>query len=258
MSCITLTTDFGLSDPYVGIMKGVIFGSSPKTTVIDLSHKIAPQNIVEGALVIAQAYRYFPKGTVHMVVIDPTVGTQRKIICVKTPSAYFLAPDNGVLDYVLQEEKAFTIREVTNRKYMLKKISHTFHGRDIFSPVAANLAKKGSVFNSLGSVVKKYVRLNVKSAVTSKKHIHGSVIYTDHFGNLITNICKGTIENHKVSGAKLGNHRISGYVKTYGESKSQKPILLMGSAGLLEVAIPSGNAAQKLGVQVGEKIRVDI
>ena len=186
MAIITLTTDFGLSDHYVGVMKGVILGIAPAARIVDISHQSSAYEIGEGAFLIAQAYRYFPKKTVHVIVVDPGVGTARRPILAEAAGQYFVAPDNGVLGMIFRQEK-HKVRVVTNARYFLKPVSQTFHGRDIFAPVGAHLAK-GVAPARMGKLIQDYLRPALGAPERTGKHFWtGSVLKVDHFGNVVTN-----------------------------------------------------------------------
>src|SRR5271166_4685381 len=183
---ITLTTDFGTSDHFVGTMKGVILGLQPLAQIVDITHEIQPFEVVQGAFVIAQAYSYFPKGSIHVVVIDPGVGSTRRPILAEMAGQYFVAPDNGVLSMVFSRELA-KVRHITNEKFFLKPLSRTFHGRDVFAPVAASLAK-GVPAGRFGKPIDDYLRLSLeKPNRTGKRVWTGTVLKVDRFGNLVTN-----------------------------------------------------------------------
>ena len=183
---VTLTTDFGLSDHFVGVMKGVILSICPRAQIVDISHAVTPFAIAEGAYLIAQAYRYFPKGTVHLVVVDPGVGTARRAILVEAAGQSFVAPDNGVLSMIYSREK-HTVRALTNDRYFLKPVSQTFHGRDIFSPVAAHRAA-GIGAARLGKRIADYVQPGFeKPQRTGARAWTGRILHVDRFGNVITN-----------------------------------------------------------------------
>ncbi|MCP5109892.1 MAG: SAM-dependent chlorinase/fluorinase, partial [bacterium] len=183
---ITLTTDFGLDDHFAGTMKGVILGILPTAEIVDLCHNVTPFEITEGAFLIAQAYRYFPKRTVHVVVVDPGVGTARRPILVEAAGQFFIGPDNGVLSMVYSREK-HKARHITARKYFLEHISNTFHGRDVFAPVAAHL-RKGTPPSKFGKLIGDHLRPTFEKPVrTGKRYWTGAVLKVDHFGNLITN-----------------------------------------------------------------------
>ena len=193
---ITLLSDFGNQDAYVGIMKGVIAGINPLANIIDISHSIPPQDIFNGAYLLYTSYKYFPKGTIHVAVVDPGVGSQRDIVCVETQDHLFLAPNNGLLSFVVQEEKPKGIFRVTNNRYFLPSPSNTFHGRDVFAPVAAHLSL-GIKPHQLGVKISKLEQLDIPKPHYKKTgQLEGQIIYIDRFGNLITNITREHITQH--------------------------------------------------------------
>ena len=269
---ITLTTDFGLTDAYVAAMKGVILGINPEAKLIDICHSIKPQNIPQAAFVLSTAYQFFPQKTIHLVVVDPGVGTERRAIILRTPSADFVAPDNGVLSYVIQESSAkpaadnVNLQErelepgleavaITKPQFWRTPISSTFHGRDLFAPVAALL--------SLG-----FPPIDFGEAITSltmlplpKPHrrpdgsLVGHVLHIDNFGNLITSI-KGSdlLPTKQPIAVEVGNHLISGLSRTYAEG--QGLLTLIGSNGYLEVSLKGGSASAFLDAEVGSEVRL--
>lgn len=252
---ITLTTDFGHSDAYVGAMKGVILGVNPSARIVDLSHDIAPQNIRQGAFILASAYRFFPKGTIHVAVVDPGVGSRRKLICVKTPSAYFMAPDNGILTPVFEAEKSFTVREISNRAFFRKHISATFHGRDIFASCAGRLSKQ-NIFTRLGPVVKDVKRMAWPRPRVLKGKICGEVLSVDSFGNLITNIPANCLGKSRSFDVQVGRRRVSVWGKCYADGKPGQLMALIGSMDYLEVSVPNGSAAALTGARAGTEVKV--
>jgi len=187
MRFISLTTDFGLSDWFVGTMKGVIYRINPRVTVVDLTHDLLPGDIRAGSFALAAAYRYFPKGTIHVAVVDPGVGTDRKAIAVRTADYFFVGPDNGVLSFALRKERIKSIHALENKTHFLKPLSQTFHGRDIFAPVAAELSR-GLAIRKLGPAVHDLVHLPWPEPRHRQGSIKGEVVYIDRFGNAITNI----------------------------------------------------------------------
>jgi S-adenosylmethionine hydrolase len=238
---IALLTDFGTRDGYVAVMKAVIKTISPNASVIDISHDVSPQNIAEAKFVLWTACHFFPSGTIFVCVVDPGVGTNRKIIAVKTNDHIFIAPDNGLLDMILTGYAVKKAVEVTNKKYFLKTISNTFHGRDIFSPVAAHL-ENGIKFRSLGAAIslKKPERILVQ--VSRKAQYNGSIIYIDRFGNLITNF-----KMEKIRSATLKINDVTIPLKlTYGEVREGEFVAYIGSSGLIEIAIRNGNAQETI------------
>jgi len=266
MSLITLTTDFGIDDEYVGIMKGVIMSLNPSAVIIDITHHIDPQDLVQAAYTIYSSYRYFPKGTVHVIVVDPTVGSDRKIIAFKLSDHTFLAPDNGVLSLLIKNnsENISSITSIDNSRYFLNPVSHTFHGRDIFAPVSAHLSL-GVPINKLGtSVLKnKLVYLSVSDPYFSDNgELVGSIVSTDHFGNLITNIHLNDLEkidialSHKKLSINVGTCIISGLSSNYTSVISGHPLAVIGSRGYLEISVNGGNAAKHFMVEKGDHIRI--
>ncbi len=254
---ITLTTDFGLSDHYVGTMKWVILGIHPLATIVDISHEIRPFDLIEGAFTIAQAYRYFPKKTVHVVVVDPGVGTERRAILVEAAGQYFIAPDNGVLT-MIYEAGEHTVRAITNREYFLKDVSQTFHGRDVFAPSAAHLAR-GAAPASFGEAIHDYIQLGLmKPQRMARRAWMGAVIKVDRFGNLITNL---RAEDFPDLGKRpleisVGLQRISAFARTFGECAKGELFAYVGSSGYLEVAINQGSAAKTLGCGTGAPVEL--
>ncbi len=196
---ITLLTDFGYQDAYVGIMKGVIAGINPLANIIDICHNVPPQDIFNGAYLLYTAYKYFPKDTIHVAIVDPGVGSKRDIVCIKTKDSFFLVPNNGILSFIVQEEKPNGIFRVTNNKYFLPTTSNTFHGRDIFAPVAAHLSL-GIKPQLLGIKINQLTLLDIPKP-TSKKTglLEGQIIYIDRFGNLITNIKREHIAQYSLN-----------------------------------------------------------
>lgn len=259
---ITLTTDFGTSDTYVGIMKGVILSINPKAQIVDLTHAIPPQDIYEAAFSIYAARGYFPKGTIHIIVVDPGVGSDRQAIVSHIDNAFFVCPDNGVLSYLLQSAEsagAHPIDSVAiqNAVYYLPEVSNTFHGRDIFAPVAAHLSL-GVPLGDIGPPVKTLVRLSIPKIDTSGDTLIGQIIKIDGFGNLITNISKGAFEaflnddvNYEI---RAGNASLNRLNSAYADAEIGEPLAIMGSLALLEIAVNGGNAEKQLGLKRGETV----
>ncbi len=256
---ITLTTDFGLSDYFVGAMKGVILGICPRAEIVDLCHQIAPFEIPEGAFVLAQSYRHFPPKTIHVVVVDPGVGTARRPILAEAARQYFLAPDNGILSMVLAQEE-HKVREVTAKKYFLKQVSHTFHGRDVFAPVAARLAK-GTPPASFGKLVSDHLRSSFGQPTRTGKRIWtGNILKIDRFGNLITNLHSGEFESIRQRPFEMtvGPYRILRLAHTFAECGVGELCVIVGSSGYLEVATNQGSAAKMIGCAVGTQVDLTI
>ena len=268
---VTLTTDFGLTDAYVAIMKGVILGINPEAKLVDICHTIKPQNINQAAFVLSTAYPFFPEGTIHTVVVDPGVGTERRAIILKTPKAYFVAPDNGVLSYVVDQSATDSVEggtsqqkelgpgleavAITKPEFWRSPVSSTFHGRDIFAPVAAHLSL-GLTPTEFGERI---TSITVLPNIHPYREVEGSrvghVLHIDSFGNLITDIKSEDLS--QVKGEiiiELHNKLIRGLVRTYAES--EELLALIGSSGYLEVSLKGGNASVLLNADVGDKVKV--
>lgn len=256
MSTITLTTDFGLSDWYVGAMKGAILRINPRVTIIDITHDIPPGNLQAGAFALAASYHSFPKNTIHVAVVDPGVGGNRKPLLIHTKDFSFIGPDNGLLSFALLDEEPRSIRCLDGPTLWKAPVSNTFHGRDIFGPAAAHLSR-GMASEKLGKRLNDYLRLEWPAPHLKKDLILGEVLYTDRFGNLITNIPKAAIQSWPLSSARvrLGkNRRHIPIVELYESVSKGRPIALLGSTGFLEIAINGGSAAKVLGLKCGDLI----
>jgi len=254
MTIITLTTDFGLSDGYVGIMKGVILGIAADVQLVDLSHQIAPQDVRQGSFVLGNAVPYFPKGTVHLAVVDPGVGSSRRPLLVTTPEASFVGPDNGLFTFALtrSEARAWVL---DRPRYWLPAISRTFHGRDIFAPVAAHLAR-GVPPEELGSPVSDAIRLEpLLPQRQGNRHILGHVMHIDRFGNLITNVPAAWLVDGDWA-CEIAGHRIPHISETYSAAQAGELLALISSSGMLEVAVRNGSAARLLGVGAGQTVHL--
>ncbi len=250
---ITLTTDFGTRGIFVGVMKGVIFSINPDAKIIDIAHDIEPQNIHAGAFLLNSAYHYFPHGAIHLGVIDPGVGSTRRAIAVETEDYYFVVPDNGVLSYVLSTEKVLRSVNLTNSKYFLPQLSGTFHGRDIFAPVAAHLSR-GVPFDALGEQITQLRRIPILTPQTSESEIVGHILYIDRFGNLITNISQKLFESAgkgRVFVIYIDDRRIQRICRAYLDVPIGELLSIFSSFGTLEIAINQGNAAEMLGIEEG-------
>ncbi|MEM4703703.1 MAG: SAM-dependent chlorinase/fluorinase [Candidatus Bathyarchaeia archaeon] len=254
---ITLTTDFGLRDPYVAELKATILSISPNAHVIDISHMIEKFNIKMGAYVLACAAPYFPEGTIHVAVVDPTVGSPRRPIIIQTERSYFVGPDNGLLVLAAKKQRIMRVHEITNPKFMMPKISNTFHGRDIFAPVAAHLAN-GIPLGRFGPETKKFVTPQYARVVRKGSRLIGEVLHIDDFGNIITNFVEQHLTlaksrpmfNVNIGKAKL---RLRLY-KAYADALPHKPFMIVGSHGFLEVSVNQGDAARNLKVNSGDKV----
>ncbi|NOZ05794.1 MAG: SAM-dependent chlorinase/fluorinase [Chloroflexi bacterium] len=253
---ITLTTDFGLEDPYVGIMKGVMLTINPAVRFVDLSHGIRPQDINHGAYVVVTACRFFPAYTVHLVVVDPGVGSERRGIAVRTTHGCFVAPDNGVLSRMLVREEMLEAVELRNPAYWRTPPSTTFHGRDIFAPVAAHLSL-GKPLSAFGPPVTNPVVL----PLPGPRHqadgtIVGTVIHVDRYGNLITNIAGDDLWPREAIQVEIGGHVIHAVQQTFSSVRPGEPLAYIGSNDTLEIAVRNGNAATLLSGAVGDRVTV--
>ncbi len=257
MGIITLTTDFGAADWFAGVMKGVIARIAPRTEVIDLTHQVPRGDIRAGAFALAAAYRFFPRGTVHLAVVDPGVGSTRPAIAVRTDQYAFVGPDNGLLSWALEGEKVKAIRALENQAYFLPEVSQTFHGRDIFAPVAAHLSR-GISIQRLGPARDGYRQLVMTPPRRTRAGVEGEVIYIDHFGNAITNIRRDALQISADTRleVRLGRRRLCPLARFYQAVPAGKPVALLGSSGFLEIAINGGSAAKELSLRTGDKVFV--
>jgi S-adenosylmethionine hydrolase len=255
---ITLTTDFGEGSPYVAQIKGVILSLNREAALIDITHAIPPQDIKQGARVLDDVTDRFPAGTIHVAVVDPGVGTGRRIIAARIDQHLYVAPDNGLLSLVAHRSPPQQCVEVTNRKYWLAEISNTFHGRDIMAPVAAALSL-GVDLAEIGPPARELSKLTWPEVEINEKLIKGTVVSFDSFGNLITDITArmlATVQDRSQLKIECGRHIVYGLVQTYGDVPGSSLVALVGSSGFLELAVVNGSAAQSLGVSVGEEVRV--
>jgi S-adenosylmethionine hydrolase len=270
---IALLTDFGLTDAYVGVMKGVMLGLHPRAALVDITHGIQPQNVRQAALTLLTAYRYFPKGTVFLVVVDPGVGSTRRPIAVNAGDYGFVAPDNGVLSYTLAQLGAARAVELA----IPAGVSNTFHGRDIFAPAAARLAR-GDALESLGAPVGGLVQLPAPRLSAEPGTIRGEVVHIDHFGNVVTSIGRlertapQTLALQPAFGAdiapltldaggaqvSMGGVQVRGIHATYSQVEPGTLLALVGSSGLLELGVNQGSAAARLGVRIGDPVEVTV
>ncbi|HTN70117.1 MAG TPA: SAM-dependent chlorinase/fluorinase [Methylomirabilota bacterium] len=256
---ITLTTDFGSVDPFVGIIKGVIAGINPAAQVVDISHGVPPQDIMAAALILRHSVSYFPRGTIHVVVVDPGVGSDRRPLLIESSGNYFVGPDNGVLSLALDGKEPTQIIRLSHPRYHLQPTSATFHGRDIFAPVAAHLSL-GIAPASFGEAVGDFVRLNCPEAVRSQGKIDGEILYIDSFGNLFTNIAELDLQvlaGHSLT-ISLGNLTVSGLASNYASAASDKLVAVINGWGLLELALYKGSAQRRTGAKIGDRVQIRI
>lgn len=260
MRIITLLTDFGSADPFVGIMKGVILGINPRVHVIDLCHGVAPQHILEAAFLLHCSYGYFPKNTIHVVVVDPGVGGRRRPILAAGSHGYYLAPDNGVLSYLYASGEIQRVVEITADRYFLHPVSHTFHGRDIFAPVAAHLSRSGTI-ESFGRGINTYTRLSLPSPrKKGERALEGVVLHVDRFGNLMTNISSreiSSLDPERGITVLIKRRRIRDLAQSYESLKTGQVGAILGSVGYLEIFSSGGSAAGVLKAGRGTVVRVE-
>ncbi len=271
---ITLTTDFGYDDAYVAAVKGSILNINPEANIIDISHSIEPQNILQAAFILSIAYRYFPKQTIHMAIVDPGVGSERQGIILKTPSAFFVVPDNGIVSYIITDlfpiespsstehthdlkkivfKKGLEAVAITDPRFWRHPVSPTFHGRDIFAPVAAGLSLGISLYEFGEKINSLHVLPTPKPSLDPEGNLVGQVLYVDRFGNLITNIQSNDLPGKDVM-IEVAGHCIQGISNYYAENKGIMAIV--GSSGYLEVSLRDGRACDFLEMVVGDEIKV--
>ena len=256
---ITLTTDFGYADPFVGIVKGAILCINSNLHIVDLNHGIPPQDIRAAALTVAASVDYFPLGTIHVAVVDPGVGSERRPIVIHSAGHYFVGPDNGVFSFALKDKESSCIVHLSNEAYHRQPKSQTFHGRDIFAPVAAHLAR-GVPLAEFGSPLKDSACLPWPALERTREFIVGEVLYIDHFGNLFTNIRERDLTG--VAKEKIRFHlngiEIQGLAQSYAAGDKDTYIALVNSWGLVEIASCNDNAASRSQAKIGNKVRVEL
>ncbi|MGB9134676.1 MAG: SAM-dependent chlorinase/fluorinase [Candidatus Bathyarchaeia archaeon] len=258
---IALLSDFGLKDPYVAEMKAVILDKCPDAKIVDISHEVGKFDIRMGAFILASAAPYFPEGTVHVAVVDPSVGTQRRPVIVETGRGFFVGPDNGVIMLAALREGLTHVYVIENSRFMLPRVSRTFHGRDVFAPTAAHLAL-GVDASEFWREIRDYMMPEFANPVLKENTMFGEVLHVDDFGNIITNISSDTMkkltfhENESLQ-AKLGKKTATlRLCSAYGEVAKGKPLLILGSHDFLEISVNQGNAARLFGIKRGDLIRV--
>ena len=257
---ITLTTDFGTSDHLVGAMKGVILNINPAARIVDINHGVVPFDILDGALSLASAYRYFPSRTIHVVIVDPGVGTDRRPILVSGEKQFFVAPDNGVLSMIYERESC-TVRHITAEHYFLNPVSPTFHGRDVFAPTAAWLSKAFQT-EAFGEVITDFVRFAMPKAKSDGKAVKGIVLRVDTFGNLMTNLTEEDLPPAALDGGPIklavNGKQVLRFSRTFASGNPGESIAVVGSAGYVEIAVNRGSAARTLGVNRGAEVSLDL
>jgi S-adenosylmethionine hydrolase len=253
---VTLTTDFGQESPYVAAMKGVILGINPSARLVDLSHQIPPQDVRYAALFLAAAIPYFPEEALHVIVVDPGVGTERSLLYVEVNGKRLLAPDNGCwTELARTAAHPPQVIQLTDARFWRPVVSATFHGRDILAPVAGHLSL-GLEPRLLGPATKDWVRLQIPEAVRESSGWRGEVIFIDHFGNLITNIPPEALPVGPATRVQVGDRQIRRRVRSYGEAEAGTLVVLISSFGRVEIAVSQGNAAQLLQAAVGTPVMV--
>jgi S-adenosylmethionine hydrolase len=252
---ITLTTDFGEDSPYVAAMKGVILGLNPDARIVDLSHLIPAQDVVHAAFFLAEAIPYFPTGPIHVVVVDPGVGTPRHLLYGEIDGHRLAVPDNGVWTLLARGRSLNRVHQLTETRWWRKPVSATFHGRDILAPAAAQLSL-GLDPEALGPKIDDWIKLPLALPAEHAEAVQGEVLFIDHFGNLITNIPGAALPPDGPRGVSVGGIRIQEWVRTYGDAPPGTLVALLSSSGLLEIAIVQGNAAQRFGLQRGAAVQV--
>ena len=259
MAIITLTTDFGSSDHYTGVVKGVILGIDPQAIIVDLTHQVARHEISSAAFLLLAAHRYFPSGTIHLVVVDPGVGSQRRLLAARSGGSFYVAPDNGVISYLLDLGQHWELRWLDNLDYRLPRVGDTFHGRDILAPAAAYLSK-GLPLEQLGgpAAASDLVRLPPLAPDISGDSIIGRVVYIDHFGNLTTNIPLADLWSGPFADItiEIGPIKLDGLVRAYAEVEPGAMMAIGGSSGFLEIARNMGRADTITGLSINATVWV--
>ena len=259
---ITLTTDYGTADHLVGSMKGVILANNPEAEIVDITHSVAPYDVLDAALTINQASRYFPNRTIHIVVVDPGVGTARRPLLVSAGTQFYIAPDNGVLSLVYEREKeSITVRHITAEHYFLRPISNTFHGRDIFAPVGGALSKTWQTA-SFGDPIEDFARHALPKPKVTGNVVKGVVLRVDAYGNLVTNLTAEDVPSLNPGNGKVkvfvGSKEVGKMVRTFADGAQGEPVALIGSSGFLEFAVNKGDAAKALSANRGAEVTVEL
>ena len=260
---ISITTDFGEDDHFVGVMKGVILSINPDATIVDINHQVKSYDIFDGAYSLSQSYHVFPPGTVHLVVVDPGVGSERRPIIVQSKDYKFVAPDNGVLSMVYEREERVEVRHVTADHFFRKPVSNTFHGRDIFAPVAAWLSR-GMEVEKFGTVITDYARFtSVRPKWENDALLKGVAIKVDKFGNVITNIGPSDVpqifgKNSPAFRLKINGHEITRICESFAAGESSEVFAVLGSSGFIEICTNRGSAARVLNVNRGAEVELAV
>ncbi len=258
MGLITLTTDFGAADWFVGAMKGVMISVSGRNRIVDITHDIPPGDILAGAFALAQSYKYYPPKTIHVAIVDPGVGSDRPAIAVETANFIFIGPDNGVLSLALAKEEIEGIYRIENEDLFCQPVSRTFHGRDVFAPVAAHLGREASI-QDVGPAVKNHIRLPFPGVQIQGDLLIGEVIHIDRFGNCITNLPADSVESAAApQQVVLHDGSVCPVGKFYDEVASGAPLALIGSTDCLEIAVNGGRASEQLRLNVGTPVSLKI
>ena len=259
MRVITLTTDFGLRDGYAGVVKGVIWKITPEVQIADISHQISPQDVMEGALTLGRAAAYFPEGTIHVGVVDPGVGTERRAIAARFGSQYFVGPDNGLFTVLLEraerKHEAVDVIHLNQTQFWLPSISNVFHGRDIFAPCAAHLAQ-GVPLENMGTPIQDPQRLELPVPQRLAGGWQGQVISIDHFGNLLTNLEKDLLASLETVKIRYKNWTINGLMRTFGDGKPGQFVALIDSSDHLSLNVVNGSAAEQFQARVGDEVEI--
>ena len=259
VAVITLTTDFGSGDHEAGVLKGVIWSIAPKTQIADLTHDIPPQSVLEAALLLWRAARFFPDGSIHLAVVDPGVGTARRALAARFGTQYFVGPDNGLVSLLLaradETEQATSFISLDRPEFWLPDVSNVFHGRDIFAPVAAHLAA-GTQFNTLGSKIDDPICIEIPKPTRTSHGWIGQVIHIDHFGNLATNLNVNHLNTMNEVMVKIKGEQITGMASTFGDRPGGSLIALLDSSGSLAISVVNGSAANQLHAHVGDEFEV--
>jgi S-adenosylmethionine hydrolase len=258
---ITLTTDYGTNDHLVGVMKGVILSINPDVNIVDITHSVLAHDVLDGALAIGQAYKYFPAKTIHVVVVDPGVGTERRPILVAGDQHYFIAPDNGVLSSVYDQSQALHVWHIISEHYFRQPVSKTFHGRDIFAPVGGWLSKSWQT-SAFGESITDFARFAMPKPKVNGNIVKGIVLRVDHFGNLVTNLTPEDVPALVAADAKFtiraGNAQVNKIVPTFAQGAAGEAVGVIGSSGYLEICVNKGSATRTIAAGRGAEVTVEL